>query len=124
MDNFFHTCPPTMEDQGRHLTDFKTATRRNEYIKYINDIRRDDQYRLFLQLNGKKMMDNDWEWNKKHNSCWVNDCVHNYPSRVNLKQMAQERNLYDSIFNLNTNAQLKPLRRCIKYKDYRLNPTD
>ena len=79
MDNYFQSCLPMMEDQGRQLGDFKTATRRNEYIKYINDIWRDDQYRLFLQLNGKQIMDREWNYHKENNSCWVNECVHNYP---------------------------------------------
>jgi len=107
-----------LEDQGRHLTDFKSSTRRDEYIKYINDIWRDDQYRLFLQLNGSEIRKRDWDWNRKNNSCWVNDCVHNYPTRVNPRQMWQERQVYDSVFNLRTNKKLAPMRRCIKYPDF------
>lgn len=100
MDNFFHNCPPMMEDGGRHLTDYQTDTRRNEYIKYINDIWRDDQYRLFLQLNGKKILDREWEYHKKHNSCWVNDLIHIYPTRQSPMSFMQERQAYDSIFKL------------------------
>jgi len=122
MDNYFQNCPPMMEDQGRHLGDYKSATRRNEYIKYINDIWRDDQYRLFLQLNGKEILDREWEYNKKRNSCWVNDCVHNYPTRANPRHFNQEREVYDSISNLRTNRQLAPMRECKQYKDFRLNP--
>ena len=122
MDNYFQNCPPMMEDQGRHLTDFKTATRRNEYIKYINDIWRDDQYRLFLQLNGGKILDNEWAWHKKNNSCWVNDCIHHYPTRNSPRHFVQERQAYDSVYNLKTNRQLAPMRKCNTYRDYRLNP--
>ena len=122
MDNYFQNCPPMMEDQGRQLGDFKTATRRNEYIKYINDIWRDDQYRLFLQMNGKEFMDREWNYQRKYNSCWDNDCVHNYPLRVTNRHFWQEREAYDSIYNLKTNAKLEPMRRCIKYRDFRLNP--
>lgn len=124
MDNYFQNCPPMMEDQGRHLSDFQTATRRNEYIKYINDIWRDDQYRLFLQLNGQEILDREWAWHRKHNSCWVNDCVHNYPTRQPPRQFFQEREAYDSIYNLQTNKQLEPMRRCWKLDDFRLNPRD
>jgi hypothetical protein len=124
MDNFFHSCPPKMEDQGRHLGDFKTATRRNEYIKYINDIHRDDQYRLFLQSNGTELLDNMWKYQKKYNKCFVNDCIHHYPTRTNPRQFVQEREAYDSIFNLKTNKPLAPMRQCNKYEDYRLNPAD
>lgn len=124
MDNYFQTCPPMMEDQGRHLGDFQTATRRNEYIKYINDVWRDDQYRLFLQLNGKQIMDREFAYHKRYNSCWVNDCVHNYPTRQAPQHFVQERQAYDSIFDPRTNKQMAPLRRCIRYKDFRLNPED
>jgi len=122
MDNYFQTCPPMMEDQGRHLGDYKTATRRNEYIKYINDVWRDDQYRLMLQLNGKKILDNEWSYHKKRNRCWVNDCIHHYPTRVNPRQLWQEMQAYNSIYDLRTNKPLAPMRKCNRYKDFRLNP--
>ena len=121
MDNFFQNCPPKMEDGGRHLGDFQSSTRRNEYIKYINDIWRDDQYRLFLQLNGKEIMDREWEYHRKNNSCWAGDCIHHYPTRQNPRQFYQEREAYDSVANLKTNKQYAPLRQCVRMKDYRLN---
>jgi len=122
MDNYFQSCPPMMEDQGRPLTDFRSPTSRNEYIKYINDIWRDDQYRLFLQTNGQELLDREWNFNKKRNSCWVNDCIHNYPTRANPRQFAQEREAYDSIYDMKTNKALAPMRQCPKFKDFRLNP--
>lgn len=122
MDNYFQNCPPMMEDQGRHLADFKSATRRNEYIKYINDVWRDDQYRLFLQKNGRKFLDRDFAYNKKYNSCWENECVHNYPTRQTTRQFVQERQAYDSIYDLKTREKLANMRKCIKYDDFRLNP--
>ncbi len=124
MDNYFQSCPPMMEDQGRHLGDFKTATRRNEYIKYVNDVHRDDQYRLFLQLNGGEILDNMWNYQRKYNSCWVNDCIHHYPTRSNTRHFVQEREAYDSIFDPNTNTQLAPMRQCKPYQDFRVNPKD
>ena len=124
MDNFYQNCPPRMEDQGRHLTDHTSSTRRNERIKYINDISRDDQYRLFLQQNGKQIADNLHNYHKKHNSCWSNDCVHHYPTRMNPRQFVQQREAHDSIFDMRTNKQLEPLRQCQEFKDFRLNPED
>ena len=120
MDNFFQNCPPKMADGGRHLGDYQSATRRNEYIKYINDIWRDDQYRLFLQLNGKEIADKEWAYHRRNNSCFVNDCVHNYPTRMNPGKFFQEREAYDSIYNLKTNKQLAPLRQCVAQKDFRM----
>jgi hypothetical protein len=85
----------------------------------VNDIYRDDQYRLFLQLNGKEVMDREWNYHNKHNRCWVNDCIHHYPTRSLPNHMWQERQAYDSIFNNNTNRQFAPLRQCTRFKDFR-----
>lgn len=121
MDNFFQNCPAKMEDGGRFLSDYQSETRRNEYIKYINDIWRDDQYRLFLQLNGNEMMNKEWMYLKKYNDCWVNDCIHNYPTRSLPRHYWQEMQAYNSIFDTHTNKVFEPLRRCEKFKDYRLS---
>jgi len=123
MDNFFQTCPPKMND-GRHITDYQSSTRRDEYIKYINDVYRDDQYRLFLQLNGKNIMDREWAFNNKENRCWVNDCIHHYPTRCLPRHYVQERQAYDSIFNENTNKEFAPLRKCAQYKDFKMFAED
>lgn len=53
MDNIFKSCPPKMED-GRFLTDYRTDSARNQYIKSINGLVRDDDYRIFLQQNTEK----------------------------------------------------------------------
>jgi hypothetical protein len=108
-----------MSDQ-RHLADFRSSTRRNEYIKYINDIYRDDQYRLFLQSNGANILDREWQANKMFNSCWENPCVHKYPTRINNEIATQEKVLYDSIHNKKTNEPLAPYRVCDNFKDYRM----
>jgi hypothetical protein len=119
MDNFFQNCPPKMED-GRHLADYQSSTRRDEYIKYVNDIYRDDQYRLFLQMNGKEIIDREWTYNNKYNRCWENDCIHNYPTRSLPRHYWQEMQAYNSIYNVNTNKEMVPLRRCVKHKDFRM----
>ena len=33
---------------------------RNEYIKYINEVLRDDDYRMLLQCKYSKFMDKEW----------------------------------------------------------------
>ncbi len=122
MDNYFKTCPAMMQDKGRNLGDFRTDTRRNEYIKKINGICRDDQYRLFLQQNGLKMMNKEFDDLTKNQSCWVNECVHNYPTRQSPTTFAQERMAYDSKSDISTFKELAPLRKCAKQQPYRLNP--
>lgn len=116
MDNFFQNCPPKMED-GRHMTDYRTATRREEYFKYVNNIIRNDDQRMFLQQNGERIMDDEWNYHKKTASCWVNECVHTYPTRVYPPWFVEERLRYDSLFDPNR----KQVFKCSTKDDYRLN---
>lgn len=116
MDNFYHDCPPMMSD-GRNFTDYRTATRREEYVKMQNNIVRDDQYRLFLQQNANVIADNEWNYYRTHRSCWKNECVHVYPTRVYPAWMISERENYDSLFTT-PRTQTFP---CKTRPDYRLN---
>lgn len=120
MDNYFHNCPAKMSDQGRQLADFRSPTAINEYIKHVNNLYRDDQYRLFLQLNGKEIMDREWKYYTTNSSCSPNDCIHNYPLRGTIDNYIKERQAYDSIFNPRTNAQMEPLRQCKPMTDFRM----
>lgn len=120
MDNYFKDCPAKMEDRGRFISDYKTSTRLNEYIKYVNGITRDDDFRLFLQEKGDVFMDREWQYYKSKFSCHPNDCVHKYPTRQSPMDLAAEKRLYDSRFNKNRD-QLAKMRVCNKYDDYRLN---
>lgn len=123
MDNFYKDkCPPRMEDGGRHLGDYQTATRRNEHIKYFNNIVRDDQYRLFLQKNGQSLINNEWNYHKTHNNCHLNSCYHTYPLRSTNRQMAEEKHIYDEFYGKGQNFCENNIRtRCTQYQDYRLN---
>jgi hypothetical protein len=117
-DNFFKGCPAKMSD-GRLLTDYRTAVRREEYVKYINGIIRDDEYRLFLQGNADKIADGEWNYHRKNNSCWVNECVHNYPTRVYPPWFIQERERYDSLSDPNRTVRYG----CKTQPDYRMAET-
>lgn len=116
MDNFYPTCPPKMSD-GRHFTDYKPATHLNEQIKYINGITRDDEYRLFLQGNAKTIIDREWDILKRTRSCWINECVHRYPTRMYPPWFAEELHNYNQL----ANPAHTPKFMCQKYDDYRLN---
>lgn len=118
MDNFFTECPAMMSD-GRFLADYRMPTRREEHIKYINGIVRDDVYRLFLQANGEKFLDNEWEHNKDKNYCFVNECIHTYPTRAYPFWFVEERKKYDSL--LDPKREIK--YPCKSYEDYRLTTT-
>lgn len=120
MDNYYHKCPPMMSD-GRLFTDFRTATRREETNKYINNIIRDDEYRVFLESNAEEIMDNIWDFNKKTKSCWQNECVHNYPTRVFPPWFVEERKAYDQLA-LSKQKRTKYFN-CTKFNDYRATQT-
>ncbi len=116
-DNYFKNCPPVMSD-GRHFTDWKSATRRNEYIKYINDTVRDDDYRMMLQCNGVKFMDKEWEYYSKKMNCWNNTCIHNYPTRTLPQFFPQELKAFNDSMDP---SKPKLKNSCPQFKDYRLN---
>jgi hypothetical protein len=118
MDNFFKQCPPKMED-GRLFLDARSAVRREEYIKFINNIVRDDDHRLFYQKNADTIMDREWKYLKENKYCRLKECVHTYPTRVYPPWFVEERRKYDS---------LKNPARVMKYEcptvgDYRLTMT-
>ena len=119
MDNYYKNCPPKMDD-GRFTTNYKTSSSIEEYIKYVNGITRDDDYRLFLQLNATKMMDSEWMWFRKNDSCWNNACVHNYPLRMDPKDFVKERLNADLLFQT---KDLPDSFKCQRYPDYRLTNT-
>lgn len=117
MDNIYNYCPAMMADGGRQFTDYKTATRRNEYIKYINGITRDDQYRVFLQQNGTQIQNNMWDYHKTYSSCRTTSCIHNAPTRDSPQDFAKQREAFENQFKKNT----KKGKNCSKEADFRLN---
>ena len=119
-DNYYKNCPPMMSD-GRLFTDFRSATRREETNKYINNIVRDDEYRVFLESNGEKIIDTIWDQQVKNNSCWVNECVHNYPTRVYPPWFTDERRAYNSLVKTTPDRKLY---ECPKMNDYRITHTN
>lgn len=116
MDNYWKGCPPKMND-ARFLTDYRSSTRRELYIKYLNGIERDDDQRAFYQKNGENIMNNEWEILKRTQSCSPNACIHKSPTRTNPMSNYQELLLYNAV----RTGKLK-LPPCQKLKDYRMNP--
>jgi hypothetical protein len=107
-------------NDGRFITNYKTATCYNEFIKYQNGIVRDDDYRLFLQLNADKIMDAEWLYLIKNDSCWDNACVHKYPLRMDPRFFVQERNNANLLFK---EKELPDDLKCNIYTDYRMTET-
>jgi len=121
MDNFYLDCPPMMSD-GRLFTDFRTAIRRDEGYKYMNGIVRDDEYRVFLQQNAEKIMDETWKYTSKNKTCWKNECIHNYPTRAYPPWFVEERKAYDKL-QLPKNKRTE-IYTCPRYEDYRATHTN
>lgn len=119
MDNFFKSCPPRMED-GRLFLDARTAVRREEYVKFINNIVRDDEHRMFYQKNAESIMDKEWAYTRQNKSCWLKECVHKYPTRVYPPWFVEERQNYDS---LNSSLPRTKKLECQKFNDYRMTQT-
>jgi len=113
-----------MNDQGRTLSNFKTSNTINEEMRYLNGIYRDDDYRSFLQNNGKQIAFEEYQAYRASNlnTCLPTDCVHKYPTSPTSIDFINERLAYDSIFNPKTNEQYKYLRQCQIFKDFTLNP--
>ena len=116
MDNFFKGCPAKMSD-GRLFTDYRMSSRRNEHMKYINNISNEDDYRMFLQQNADKIMNTEWQQLRATKSCSVNECVHTYPTRVYPQWFIEEKHKYENMY--------KPMRSehypCDKQTDYRMS---
>ena len=117
MDNYFKIGPAKMAD-GRIFTDYRTATTREEYNKFKNNIVRDDDYRMYLQSNAEVIIDKEWIFNKNLYAVKNINCIHNYATSVNPKTFYDERTKYDSIKN--TRENLYP---CKSMNDYRMTQT-
>jgi len=116
MDNYYNECPAKMSD-GRHATDHRSSSRRDESYKYINNIVRDDEYRMFLQQNGETLINKTWTNLKNTVSCSPNRvCVHTYPTRVNPQMFHEEMQAYNK--KMASNDKEGP--KCQKHQDYRL----
>jgi hypothetical protein len=117
-DNFYTNCPA--RSYGRDLSNFNSSSMNNEYIKFMNGITRDDDYRLFLQMNGNALRDSEWMYLRKNYSCFNNACVHTFPLRQNPKDFYEERERANLLFKKN---KLPTDLKCEKYPDYRMSRT-
>jgi hypothetical protein len=118
MDNYYKNCPPKSYSRG--LTNYKNPWVNNELIKNKNEIIRDDDYRLFLQMNGEKLMDAEWLHLRNTQSCWNNACVHVYPTRQNPTTFTEERERANLLFK---SSVLPDSFKCPNYADYRMTKT-
>lgn len=115
-DNYYANCP-AMNGVSRGLTNYQSSWIFDENLKRKNGIVRDDDYRNFLQMNGKKIMDAEWNELKRTESCYNNACAHVYPLDQNPKSFSEERKRA----NLVMQQKVLPSNlMCMKYVDSRM----
>lgn len=64
-------CPAQMED-ARLFTNWMPNVRFNEYIKHVNNVLDNHQYRLWLQANASTIMENERQYLEKNKRCNFN----------------------------------------------------
>lgn len=120
MDNYWKGCPPKMSD-GRFLQDFRSADRREQYIKYVNNIVRDDEQRMLYQKYGSDIMDREWNLLKQTQSCFTNCCIHNYPTRTSPGTNYEELKIYNAVKTNKLKKTDKMYPLCKNLPDYRMS---
>lgn len=83
MDNYFHGCPPMMDD-GRLFTDYRSSAVREEIFRYKNCITSENEARTLRINTADEIMDEEWDNMRKTKSCFTQKkCYHTHPtSRV------------------------------------------
>tara|TARA_B100001248_G_scaffold257161_1_gene239232 strand:- start:1334 stop:1588 length:255 start_codon:yes stop_codon:yes gene_type:complete len=61
-------CPAFMDD-SRLFTNYLPNSKLNTYVTKINNITNNDQYRIFLQKNASKIMENEKKFNEDNKKC-------------------------------------------------------
>lgn len=112
-DNYFPSCPAMVEYS--QFTDYRTPSVRNQRIQRMNNLVRDDDYRLFLQQNSNTIRDNKWKFLKTNHYCFPNSCIHKYPTSPNPATFSEELKIYNAI-----QLGMIPPIPCPKKKDWRL----
>ena len=61
-------CPAFMED-SRLFTNYLPNSKLNTYVSKINNLTNNDQYRIFLQKNASKIMENEKKFIEDNKKC-------------------------------------------------------
>jgi len=114
-DNYYKECPAVMGYS--QITDYRQSSAREEYIKSINNIVSEHEYRSFLQSNAAKILDTEWAILNKLYNCQPNVCIHNSSTRQPEGDQYKEMKVY----NDTRSGKVKPeLVQCKKMEDYRM----
>lgn len=114
-DNFFKECPAVMEYSS--MTDYRTSQRRDQYIKRLNNITNDYDYKDFLQQNATKILDAEWQFTKMNHGCFPNQCIFNAETSPPPGTFNKELKKYNDV-RVNKNYSIA---QCKKRDDLRAN---
>jgi hypothetical protein len=112
-DNFFKECPAVMDYSA--MTDYRVSQRRDQYIKRLNNVTNDYDYKDFLQQNASKILDAEWQFNKINYGCHPNQCIFNATTSPPPGTFSAELKRYNDVrVRKNYNAA-----QCPSYEDSR-----
>ena len=111
-DNYYQQCPAVMSYSA--LTDYRMPSVREEYIRNINNIVSDHEYRYFLQSNASRILDAEWNLLNKSYNCQPNPCIHTSPTR----QPEGDKYIEMKRYNDTRAGKINP--QCKKLEDYRM----
>jgi hypothetical protein len=114
-DNYYKECPAVMNYAT--FTDYRSPSSREEYIRNINNIVSEHEYRIFLQENASQIMDGEWKVLNKEYNCQVNQCIHMSSTRQPEGTQQAELKLYNAIRSGKAPAGAA---QCPVPKDYRM----
>lgn len=67
-NNKFKVCPPLMSD-ARMFTNYMPNKQFNDYVKMVNNIDSNIEYKNFLQSNGQEILKQQINFNLKNFTC-------------------------------------------------------
>ena len=123
MDNYRHNCPALMSD-GRYLADWRTANTREQFNKAMNGFTNDNEFRVFMQLNAEKIIDNEWNMMRKNQSCNPKTCIHSLPTTPCPGSNIKELRLYDAVRSHKLSKADPGYPVCTTMPDYRITHTN
>ena len=113
-DNFFKSCPAVMDYSS--FTDYRNSYRREQYVKSINNITSDYDYKDFLQTNARKIANAEWSYLQSAFGCKANACIHTSPTSPPSGDFNAELKRYNAV-KMSGDLSKAP---CKQYDDYRL----
>jgi hypothetical protein len=116
-DNYFNQCPAVMDYSM--MTDYRSPYRREQYIRTLNNLTTEHEYRSFLQQNATGLLNNEWGYLNVNFNCRQNPCLHNQPNlRTTNELMKDELTTYN---NVRTGKVMASNYPCQKMQDMNLN---